>query len=129
MYRRRNGAYVAPPGPAVGGLEGSSLLEILVALGIVAIALTVFVSMLQLGVGSVASIQEQTMAALLARSQMETVKSAAWPGPYPSIAPPSGYTINVSSSPGPLADIQSITVRIQRDGRHILSVQGFKGHR
>jgi type II secretory pathway pseudopilin PulG len=134
MYRRTTEAHVAPDSGAHsaargGEMAGSTLLEVLIALGIVAIALTFFVSILQLSVHSVTVVHEQTTAAILARSQMETIKSAAWPGPYSTISAPPGFTVLVASAPGPIAAIQVITVRVQADGRDILTVQGYKGQR
>jgi Tfp pilus assembly protein PilV len=136
MYRRTAPAHVVfddpaqPAARAVGGnLRGSTLLEVLVALGIVAVTLTVVVSMLVMGVRAVGNVDEQTVATTLARSQMESVKSAAWPGPYSPVAAPAGFTIQITTAPGPSASIQVVTVRVQRDGREILRVDGYKGQR
>lgn len=108
---------------------GSTLVEILVALAIVAVTLTVVVAMLQAAVGAVASVHEQTLAAALARSQMETIKSSPWPGPYPTVAAPAGYQVTAGVGPGPLSGLQIITVTVRRDGRSIVVVQGYKGQR
>jgi prepilin-type N-terminal cleavage/methylation domain-containing protein len=109
--------------------RGSTLVEILVAMGIVAVALAVFISMLQTGVLTVGSVQDQTVASALARSQMEVVKSAAWPGPYPVVAIPPGYSVTVSSDPGPSPELQLVTVRVLRAGRTVVTLQGYKANR
>jgi hypothetical protein len=85
--------------------------------------------MLVMGVRTVASVNEQTIAATLVRSQLEAVKNAAWPGPYSPLAAPTGYTIQLSTAPGPIAGIQIVTVAVQRNGREILRAQGYKGQR
>jgi len=134
MNRRRSSACVVPD-TAVAHLKASAMLpaatltEILVALGVLAIALTVFVSVLQLGVHSAAAIHEQTTAARLARSQMEIIKNAAWPGPYPAVTSPPGYIVSVSLSQGPLTSLQLVQVRVQHDQRDVLTLQGYKGQR
>ncbi len=111
----------------MAGERGSTLIEILVALGIIAVALTVFLAALQLGLRGVANVQEQTLAASLARSQMESVKAAPWPGPYPALAAPSGYTVTTTPESGPLPGLQLITVTVSRHGRPLLTIQGYKG--
>lgn len=109
--------------------RGSTLIEILIALGIMGVVLTVFVSVLQLGVLSVSDVQERSTAMTLARSQMEIVKSAPWPGPYPALATPAGYTVSTSIGPGPMPTIQAITVAVRHNGRDILTTQVYKGQR
>jgi type II secretory pathway pseudopilin PulG len=131
MNRRTTHACVAAASRQQPGsdLPGATLLEALVALAIVTIALTVFVSMLQFGVHSVAGLHEQTLATALARSQMEAVKAAAWPGPYPPVAAPSGYTVSVANAAGPVAGVQLITVRVHHGGQTVLTLEGYKGQR
>jgi type II secretory pathway pseudopilin PulG len=137
MNRRRMKPHVVPsPPPSAATAEvgphaerGSTLVEILIALGIMAVVLTVFVSILQLGVFSVGDIQERTTAMTLARSQIETIKSAPWPGPYPTLAAPTGYSVTTSVGAGPMPTIQVISVRIQHNGRDVLTTQAYKGQR
>ena len=134
MNRRTSAAHVAADSQPQGvtpdrDLAGSTLVEVLVALGIAAVALTLFVSILQLGVHSVATIQERVTATTLARSQMETVKLTPWPGPYPVISTPTGYTLTVAASSGPIGGIQMITVRVAHAGRDVLTLEGYKGQR
>ena len=116
--------------PGVATVEhGSTLVEVLVALAIAAIALTVFLAAIEAGLRGVASIQERTVATTVARSQMEAIKAAPWPGPYLPVSAPPGYVVGVSTGPGLVAGVQLVTVTVQRDGRSIMSLQGYKGQR
>jgi len=133
MNRRRSAACVAGDAPLAAHPAGlapaATLTEVLVALGIVAVAVTVIVSMLQLGVRSVAAVHEQATAAQLARSQMEIVKSSPWPGPYPAVAAPAGYNVAVTLADGPVPSIQLVTVRVHHGQRALLTLQGYRGKR
>lgn len=137
MYRRRRLRCVVSCTPLFSttgwysdnGQQGATLVDILVALAIAAIALTVMLSVLSIGVHSVASIQERATASALARSQIESIKSAPWPGPYSTIAAPSGYSISLEVGAGPVTGIQLVTVTVRRDQRAILSLQAYKGQR
>jgi len=117
------------PGSHPHAYPGSTLVEILVALAIAGLALTVFLAALEAGIRGVASVQHRTVAATLARSQMELIKTAPWPGPYPPVSAPPGYAVTVDTQPGIVAGVQLVTVNVQRDGRGVLTLQGYKGQR
>ncbi len=108
---------------------GSTLVEVLVAVALAAVALTVFLTAIDAGIRGMASVQERTVAATLARSQMEIVKTAPWPGPYASVSAPPGYAVGAQAQPGIVAGVQLITISVQRDGRSVLTLQGYKGQR
>jgi type II secretory pathway pseudopilin PulG len=79
---------------------GASLVEILVAIGILALALVVFIAGLSTGSFAVRASNRLTTANNLAAAQLETIKGAVYNagGAYPLVAAPPGYAISLSSS-------------------------------
>ncbi|MEW6034287.1 MAG: type II secretion system protein [Chloroflexota bacterium] len=114
---------------------GISLVEVLIALAIVATAVAMFLTSLSTGSRTVALIYERTTAENLARSQLEYTKSLDYtpaPSSYdttPSL--PSGFTLSARSLPlvGRDDNIQRIVVTVYRDGESVLSVEALKVNR
>ena len=120
---------------AIQQQEGFGLVEVLVAVAIVATAVIMFLSSLSTGSRTVGLMYERTTAENLARSQLEYTKSQDYiPAPvsYDTIVSlPSGFTVSAQDSPVTDRDdnIQKITVTVYRDGEPILFMEDFKVNR
>ena len=126
--------------------RGIGLIEVLVAIAILAIATTAFTTGLSTGSIAVREGNQGVVAQSLVQAQLEYVKSypydseaTAYPGidtydetynPDP-ITLPDGYVISVGvvSIPDTDTDIQKIMVTISRDGEDILTVENCKVNR
>lgn len=120
--------------------RGAGLVEVLVAVAIMAIILTIFLSALSTGSLATRVVWERVTAENIARSQLEYIKdygtyntvTETTPGAYPtitSIAP--GYTITVTASPITATnfDIQLITVTVFYDGEPTFTIEEYKVNR
>jgi prepilin-type N-terminal cleavage/methylation domain-containing protein len=124
--------------PAQNGEPGFSLIEILVALGILAAVAVIFLIGMSTSSRAVIVSQERVAIDSLAKSEMEYVKSvsykdASWSYELPSNPPPpswwtpqrtlpdgySGYSVKVTASPLHDTDdgIQKIKVEVKRGGK------------
>jgi type II secretory pathway pseudopilin PulG len=112
------------------GESGATLVEILVALAIVASTLTIFVVALSTGAFGVRTAERLTTASNLAASQLESVKGAAYDaaGAYTSIPAPPGYAIAVTSSEV-VTGLQQITITISLQGETLATVSNYKVNR
>ena len=78
---------------------GAGLVEVLAAVAIMAIVLTIFLSALSTGSFGVSAVRERVTAENLARSQLEYTKNYTYSvTPYPTIVPPAGYAITIGIS-------------------------------
>jgi Tfp pilus assembly protein PilV len=113
--------------------KGIGLVETLVAVAILGTAIITFITALSTGAISVGDNDQETIAQRLAQSQMESTKSLAFApsGVYPTITTPAGYTltVNAASVAGTDANIQKITVTVQRNGLSIFTVADYKVNR
>lgn len=110
--------------------KGFTLIEVLVALGLLGIIAVVFLTGISISSRAVLIADERTTAESLARSQMEYVKEQ----PYDDVNPylilsdvPANYSIAVTVLP--LADgLQKITVAVSHPGEPepILTLEGYK---
>ncbi len=120
---------------AIRQQEGFGLVEVLVALAIVATAVIMFLTALSTGSGTVGLMYERTTAENLARSQLEYTASQDYipaPSSYDTVVSvPSTFTVSAEASPVADRDgnIQKITVTVYRDGEPILSMESFKVNR
>ena len=109
---------------------GSSLVEILVAVAIVALALTLFVAGLSTGAFAVRASNRLTTANNLAASQLETIKAAGYitdTASYPAIPWPPGYSIvNAVTQLQPA--LQQVTVTVSYQGGTVV-VSNYKVNR
>ena len=117
---------------------GFSLLEVLIALGILAAIGVVFMTSLSTAHRSVGMLDEQTQAEALVRSQLEDIKDSTYQDVYPvtvNLPPQYSVSINVQDitfTPTlQVNTLQEITVSVSRptgDGgnRLILSVSTYK---
>ncbi len=119
--------------------KGFTLIEVLVALLILAIIGTGFLMALTIASKAIIIADERTTAESLARSQMEYVKDLDYAvlysePPIPSEYTDAGYsaTIDVESLPDPenpgsnLVGIQKITVTVYHDGNEVLTLEDYK---
>ena len=111
--------------------RGVSLVESLIAVAILGTAVVVFMS--GISTGSLATNQADMLSTAheLARSQMEETKSAAFnaaPFSYPTVVPPSGYSVTSTAGAIALGDgsVQKITVQVNRDGAPAFTLEGYK---
>ena len=121
---------------------GFSLVEELVALGLVAVGLVLLVAIITTGSIGVTTVTQKTTAGSLARSQLELVKSAAYEpdpsaNPYPSLSVPAGYTVSLTIDYWDEANqtftssvtndgLQRINVTVSSDGDDLVTLQDFK---
>jgi type II secretory pathway pseudopilin PulG len=122
---------------------GFTLIEAVIALGILAAVAVIFLVGMQTSSRAVMVSQEHVSADSLAKSEMEYVKSLPYddtsvPLIYavdPTITIPQGYNISVTAvrldRGYPTVDdgIQQITVTVTRDGVAVLTVSGYKVNR
>ena len=97
------GAGTAPPTmiARLHSERGVTLVETLVAVGILGLALVVFLAGLQTGLISTRQSDSLSTAHELARSQMEYTKAAAYqaaPATYATVTPVSGYAVTANAS-------------------------------
>ncbi len=129
------------------GQRGLTLIEALVAAGILAAIGAVFMGAMFTGYKSVGVLDEQQQAETLARSQLEGIKNAPYSdlGSYPiSVSLPSQYSMSITVTPPtcigtadnctPLEEllgysvttIQEITVSVYHGSKPVLSVACYK---
>lgn len=101
--------------------RGVLLLETLV--GISVISTTVLAGLVALSTASVASkqVQEDTRGAVIAVSQIELIRTLPYVptgGVYPSVTPPTGFTVTNSTAayPGGNPSIQNVTIQVMSAG-------------
>jgi Tfp pilus assembly protein PilV len=114
--------------------SGMGLIDVLVALAIMATAATAFVAAIGTGAMATRDVKEDTIAQSLARSQLEYVKDLPFDADaisYPSIDTPDGYSISadVSSIPGADLNIQMVTITVSQSGETLLVVEEYKHNR
>ena len=111
--------------------EGAGLVEVLVAIGITGIAIVGLLAGVSTGSLGVSTTDERVSAENLARSQLELTKSQTFdpvPAAYPTVPPPSGYTVGVSAQDisGGDSAIQLITVTVSRGAETLTVLEGYK---
>jgi prepilin-type N-terminal cleavage/methylation domain-containing protein len=136
---------------AVNGQAGFSLIEVLVALGILAMVAVIFLVGMSTSSRAVIVSQERVTADSLAKAEMEYVKGAeyhtdnsTWSYQLPSSPPAwdpthnltieyTGYSLEVAGSrpAGHTYDdgIQEITITVSHNGEIVTTVTGFKVNR
>jgi Tfp pilus assembly protein PilV len=116
------------------GQSGIGLAETLVAVAILGTAVVAFATALSAGSIAVGEHDGEVIAQGLAQSQMEYTKSHTYNPDaitYPLLAAPEGYSLSVSVSaiPGTDADIQKITVTVNRGEEEMIKVEDYKVNR
>ena len=117
---------------------GFTLLEVLVAVGILGIIATGFITALDSNSRATRGLDEQTVAVNLASDYLEVIKELPYAASYPTaganITPPSQYSVNTTiqfSSDGTnwgdtYSTLQKITVKVSREGRPVLSLCTYR---
>jgi prepilin-type N-terminal cleavage/methylation domain-containing protein len=146
MKKRQKKTAVRSSDSLTGSQLGMTLIEVLVALGILAAVAVVFLLGMSTSSKAVMVSQESVAADSLAKSELEYVKStqyhnAPWnyqlpsnpPSWDPSHALPSGsggYSLEVNAAlvPGHTSDdgIQKITITVTHDGEATFTLVGYK---
>ncbi|MBI4185982.1 MAG: type II secretion system protein [Chloroflexi bacterium] len=123
--------------------SGISLLEILIALGILAAIGVAFLSGLNTNSKAAGTLDEQVVATNLATAYLENIRQSTYAATYPNagdnITVPFQYNVAINTAfstdgttwVGPYANqtLQKITIIISRQGRLVLSVCTFKMER
>lgn len=126
-------------GFARGRQQGMTLIEVLIALGIIAAVATVYLATMSTSSRAVIVAQEQVTGENLAKAQMEYVKRQ----PYDAISPPeyatleqipAGYDIITQVDlMNPRGDtdtnddgIQKITITVTRSEKTVFTLEGYK---
>jgi Tfp pilus assembly protein PilV len=95
--------------------SGATLIEVLVALGILASAIVILIAGLSTGSFAVRSTDTLTTAGNLAAVQLESIKAQPYSGAYTKVAEPPGYILSITQSL--LATgLQQITVTVSFNG-------------
>ncbi|MBI4199118.1 MAG: type II secretion system protein [Chloroflexi bacterium] len=135
----------------LGREDGFTLLEVMLAVGILGFIGVAFLSAVANSSRSARTLDEHVQAEALAKTQIEQIKAATYSlTPYPSPTPgglPPQYSISITTTyendrnlqgtptcaseyltPGPNScdTLQKITVSIDREGRPILSITTYK---
>jgi len=118
-------------GKLVGNQRGYSLIEVLVAIAILAAVLSAFVGALSISLQTQVTIDEKETAKNLAESQMEYVKGQPFAATYnPAAIPASyiGYSVNINTGSITARDtnLQKVTVVIAHYNKQITQLVDFK---
>lgn len=115
--------------PLLREQRGFSLIEMLVAVAILAAIGVVFLSALST-ISKSTGLYEQRVTALgLAQSQTEIIKQAPYAANYDNVSAPTnkpaGYEITISAT-GNVTGKQEITVAVSRDGHHLFELKTIR---
>lgn len=106
---------------------GTTLIEILVAAGILATSLVVLLLALSTAAQATRIAADMSTATALAQSQLETIKAAPYEssGSYPVISVPAGFTVTVMVSELATGK-QLVTVSVRTQGQTLAQLSMYK---
>lgn len=116
----------------IKGQKGISLIEMVVALGILGYIGVAFLSAYYSGFLGTGKVDEFITAESLARSQMEDIKSLRYQDSYNgTVTCPTEFAVDinvedVTPEANPPDTLQKVTVTILRQGRVVLELEGYK---
>jgi type II secretory pathway pseudopilin PulG len=116
------------------GERGITLVESLIAVAVLGGGILTLVLCMSSGALAVNENDRQSVAQGLVRAQLEHTKSYAYDSgasTYPTVSPPSGYSVsvNVTAVPGADSDIQKITATVTYGGAAIMAAEDYKVNR
>jgi type II secretory pathway pseudopilin PulG len=116
------------------GEQGVTLVESLVAIGILGGGVMTLILAMSSGALAIQENDQQAVAQSLARTQIEYTKNYTYDADavtYPAVNAPDGYDISVevAAVPGGGEDIQKITASIMCGGAVILTAEDYKVNR
>ncbi len=116
--------------------RGDTLVEILVAIAIITVALTVFVTSLSTGAFGVGVARDLTRANNLALSQLESIKAQPYATPaycgdvatYATIAAPASYAVAVETCEleGVDSGLEVVTVTVAHQGETLVTLSNYR---
>ena len=111
--------------------RGFTLVESLVAIAILGVSATAFISDLSSGSLAVQTLDEQVTSQQLLQTQMEVIKAAAYDpagNSYTRVAVPDGYTLNVAVNSQIYTNnhIQKITLSVYYNGNLCGTLDNYK---
>jgi prepilin-type N-terminal cleavage/methylation domain-containing protein len=114
--------------------NGFSLVEVLIALSIIGIVATGYLSALANSSRTASQIDQMYAARNLAQSQMEYVKQMSWPTSVPPVFTPApipdgypGYSVTINSvNVNYDSAIVKITVTVSNHGKTIMTLEDYK---
>jgi len=110
--------------------SGTTLVELLVALAIIVLAVTIFIAALSTGAAAVQVTDQLTTANHLASVQLESIKAALYDpvGAYPAVTLPANYAIAITSNEIQTG-LQQVTVTVSYQGRPLTAISNYKVNR
>ncbi|MDX1600159.1 MAG: hypothetical protein R3191_01455 [Anaerolineales bacterium] len=124
------------------GQAGFSLVEELVAIGLVGVGIVLLLAMIGTGTIGVTTHRDHTVGDGLARSQLELIKDAPYADDhttYPAVSPPTGFSVSFTADDWDPASgdftgtsdsgMQRITVTVSRGGDTVVELQDIKVNR
>jgi Tfp pilus assembly protein PilV len=114
--------------------RGVALAETLIAVAILGLTLVVLISGLSTGLLATGNADRLSAAHELARAQIEFTKAGAYnaaPYTYPTVTPPTGYSVTSSATSisGGDANVELVTVQVSKNGAVVYSLDDYKVNR